>query len=398
MNAPLIPALILLASAGALPGPRLDTSPLASGYFETVSRDEYILGPGDVLTVVVEGGCNDFMLMSGLLPSAVCPVSGDGRIQMPGVGQVAVDGLSIQEAQQALETLARRYYPGLRLGLTLKEPRLLSVWISGMVESPGSYSLYSISRVSDLVKAAGGIAPFGSRIGEMHLEDGSVFEVDLSFAGSGRPRFDPYLVNGASVVIRPVSRPVFVLRPGEVLLSSEGNLLENARNHVEAWDFVPGETVTGFLQRTGGPDGRVDIPGTSLVSRGVETPVWDPEGGFADRILSPGDTLRLAVLGNHVHVAGAVNTPGVVLYQGGMTVRECIDMAGGPAPRGRTGQTVLTRDGRVIARGREALNRSALPGDVIEVPYSVESRYETTILILASLVTMTATIINLTRD
>jgi hypothetical protein len=41
---------------------------------------------------------------------------------------------------------------------------------------------------------------------------------------------------------------------------------------------------------------------------------------------------------------------------------------------------------------------NARPGDVIEVPYSVESRYQTSIVILASLVTMTATIINLTRN
>jgi protein involved in polysaccharide export with SLBB domain len=183
-----------------------------------------------------------------------------------------------------------------------------------------------------------------------------------------------------------------------VLLASDGTLIEGSRNHVEAWDVLEGETIPGFLQRMGGPDGRVDLTGTALISAGLQTPVWTSEEGFIRQAVLPGDTLRLAVLGNHVYVAGAVHNPGSVLYQSGMTVQQCIDMAGGAQNAGRTGRTLLSRNGAVLARGGSALAMNARPGDVIEVPYSVESRYQTSIVILASLVTMTATIINLTRN
>lgn len=376
----------------------VETAAPSVGYSETLSRDEYILGPGDVLTAVVEGGCNDVMLLSGLLPAAVCPVSGDGLLQVPGVGQIAVDGMSIQEAQQQLLALVRRYYPGLNIGLSLSEPRMLNVWVSGMVEKPGRYSLLAIQRVSDLVLAAGGVMPYGSRRGVMNLPDGAVQGVDLSFGPDGQPASDPYLVNGASVVIPLVDAPIFLARPGEVLLSTDGTILPSARHQIEAWDSIEGETVAGFLRRTGGPEGRIDLARSVLVSGGSEYPIWSSSQGIIQNPVLPGDTIRMAVLGNQVYVAGAVNDPGAVLYQSGMTIRDCIDMAGGTVTSGRMGRATLSRMGEEFARGSEALSLEARPGDVIEVPYSLESRYQTTIVILASLVTMTATIINLTRD
>lgn len=387
--------LALQVPQGTMP---VETSPPSVGYSETLSRDGYILGPGDVLTAVVEGGCNDVMLLSGLLPSAVCPVSGDGIIQVPGVGQIPVDGMSIREAQEQLQSLVRRYYPGTTIGLSLSEPRMLNVRISGMVDKPGAYSLLAIQRVSDLVLAAGGITPYGSRTAIMNMPDGGSLSVDLSFNTEGQPVSDPYLVNGASVVIPLAERPVFLARPGEVLLSTDGTVLEDARHQVEAWDSIEGETVQDFLVRTGGPEGRIDLARSVLVSGGADFPIWSSSHGIIQREVLPGDTLRMAILGNQVYVAGAVNHPGEVLYQSGMTVRDCIDMAGGAVASGRTGRTLLSRMGREQARGSEALALEARPGDVIEVPYSIESRYQTTIVILASIVTMTATIINLTRD
>ncbi len=395
----LFPALplILTLQLPAMTSP-LETSTPSVGYSETLSRDAYILGPGDVLTVVVEGGCNDVMLLSGLLPTAVCSVSGDGLLQVSGVGQISVDGMSMQEAQQQLQALVRRYYPGLNIGLSLSEPRMLNVWVSGMVDKPGGYSLLAIQRVSDLVLVAGGVTPYGSRVGVMNHPDGSSQGVDLSFGPDGQPVCDPYLVNGASVVIPLVDTPVFLARPGEVLLSTDGTVLPNARHQVEAWDSVAGETVVEFLGRTGGPEGRIDMARSVLVSGGQEYPIWSSSQGIIQAPVLPGDTLRMAILGNQVFVAGAVNDPGAVLYQSGMTVRDCIDMAGGAVVTSRIGSTVLSRMGEEHARGSEALSLEARPGDVIEVPHSFESRYQTTIVILASLVTMTATIINLTRD
>ncbi|MCD4706334.1 MAG: polysaccharide biosynthesis/export family protein [Candidatus Sabulitectum sp.] len=361
--------------------------------FEPVDRNEYILGAGDVLQVVVEGGTSEAMIFSGLSSISPCQVSGDGAIQISGIGQLDVTGMTISQAENALQRLTRLYYNRVTVGLTLLQPRTVKVWITGMVARPGQYTLYAINRVSDLVTAAGGMSSYSSRIGWMVTASGDSIFVDLHFnPATGRPASDPFVDGGAGVVFELVRSPVYVIRPGIRNYNDAYAVPE-----VETWEAFSGETIEELMYRIGGITGDVDLARSTLITPRGPSPVWVPNQGFTDQLVQAGDTLRLVVHGNDIYVAGAVHQRGIISYAPGASVRVYVERAGGKVYNANMGGTTVTRDGVQIASGEEALDTEVLPGDVIEVPYNWVARHAQEIGIFATVVGVTSVIINLSR-
>ncbi len=389
--------ILILAVLMAQIAPSVSTESQSAAWdfsiFEPVDRNTYVVGAGDVLQMVVEGGTSEVMLVSGLSPMSLCKVSGDGIIQLSGIGQLDVAGFTIREAENALQRLVSRFYPGTSIGLGLIQPRTVKIWINGMVERPGQYSLYSINRVSDLVSQAGGLSAYASRNGWMVTSSGDSVQVNLHFDGlTGQPVSDPFVDGGAVVHFSLVNDPVYVLRPGVRNYNDAYPVPE-----VETWEFMPGETIEDLMYRIGGISGNIDLARSFLVSPTGSVPVWSRGEGFSDQMVTSGDTLRLVVQGNDIYVAGAVHQRGIIAYTPGTPVRVYVERAGGVVYNGSLGGTTLTRDGSRIATGDEALDTEVLPGDVIEVPYGWVARHSQEIGILATVVGITSTIIYLTR-
>lgn len=361
--------------------------------FEPVNRNEYILGAGDVLQMVVEGGTSEVMLISGLPALSACQVSGDCVIQLPGIGQLNVENLTIAEAERELQRLVALYYPGTSVGLGLLQPRTLKVWINGMVERPGQYTLFSINRVSDLVSEAGGFSSYSSRSGWMVDSQGDSTLVNLQFdRTTGGPFADPFVEGGSVVNFSLVTDPVYVIRPGIRNYTDSYSVPE-----METWDYIPGESVEDLIYRIGGITGNVDLARSTLRSDSISSPIWNRGTGFSNSPVAAGDTLRLVVQGNDVYVAGAVHQRGIIAYIPGAPASTYIDRAGGLLYNSSVKGTTITRDGSLIASGDQALETEVLPGDVIEVPYGWIAKNAQTIGILATLVGVTSTIIYLTR-
>ncbi|OPX29988.1 MAG: hypothetical protein B1H09_05610 [Gemmatimonadaceae bacterium 4484_173] len=388
--------LILFSVPGELPedvssAPEVQASQFS--IFESVDRDEYILGAGDVLQVVVEGGISEVMMVSGLGSITTSQVSGDGKIQVSGVGQLSVTGLTINQAEQALRALTRRYYSHVEVGLSLLQPRTVRVWITGMVAHPGRYTLYAINRISDLVSAAGGMSSYSSRTGWMITDEGDSVYVDLHFDPlTGKPVCDPFVDGGAGVVFELLISPVYVVRPGIRNYNDAYAVPE-----VETWDAVPGETVEDLMYRIGGISGNIDLARSVLITSRGTSPVWVKNQGFSLTPVEAGDTLRLVVEGNDIYVAGAVHQRGIISYTPGATARVYVERAGGKVYNANIGGTTVTRNGVVLASGDEALETEVLPGDVIEVPYNWVAQHAQEIGILATVVGITSVIINLSR-
>jgi len=388
--------LILFSVPGELPedvssAPEAQASQFS--IFESVDRDEYILGAGDVLQVVVEGGISEVMMVSGLGSITTSQVSGDGKIQVSGIGQLSVTGLTINQAEQALRALTRRYYSHVEVGLSLLQPRTVRVWITGMVAHPGRYTLYAINRVSDLVSAAGGMSSYSSRTGWMITDEGDSVYVDLHFDPlTGKPVCDPFVDGGAGVVFELLISPVYVVRPGIRNYNDAYAVPE-----VETWDAVPGETVEDLMYRIGGISGNIDLARSVLITSRGTSPVWVKNQGFSLTPVEAGDTLRLVVEGNDIYVAGAVHQRGIISYTPGATARVYVERAGGKVYNANIGGTTVTRNGVVLASGDEALETEVLPGDVIEVPYNWVAQHAQEIGILATVVGITSVIINLSR-
>ena len=116
----------------------------------TLQEDAYIIGPGDQLALKLF----DAEELSGDLE-----VLNDGSVQLPLVGSVRLNGLTVQEATLWVKKLMSTELLRPDLQLRVVKPRPIRVALVGQVERPGIYT-HKISEtptVVDAIQKAGGI-------------------------------------------------------------------------------------------------------------------------------------------------------------------------------------------------------------------------------------------------
>ncbi len=358
---------------------------------EPADRDSYILGPGDMLDVLIEGGSTPSSLASGLYPQSVCSVTSDGMLGVSGIGMVYVSGLSIAEAEIELRALARRYYAGGSVRISLHTPRLVRVTASGAVVSPGTYSLYALQTVSDLMAACGGPTALCSRSGTV-ISDGDPLDFDLVIRpGMPGPPSDPLLTDGSVVLFDICTDPAFVTR--EPVQATIESIPTPA---IQAWQMDGPMPLADFLDMVGGSGGDFNLAGSVLSSGGTHSRVWTGEG-LADMPVGPGDTLFLARQRLLVTVSGAVTNPTQVDWQAGLTCGGYISRAGGMIPGASTGGISVLGPAGEVARGADALAYVPTPGDLITVPYTWASRNADFLAVVSTLISSVALVYSLTR-
>ena len=117
----------------------------------------YILGPGDELQIGVFGV---------QIFNATLPVSVEGKIDIPNVGQIAVIGMTIEAATQKIKSAISNIYVTLKsgqsqLGISLSKVRTIKITVIGG-KQPGNYSVSSLSTVYNALYVAGGPGTNGS--------------------------------------------------------------------------------------------------------------------------------------------------------------------------------------------------------------------------------------------
>jgi len=132
------------------PAPRaLGTAALDS----PVSRDEYVVGPGDVLALSIWGEVN---------VTAPLTVTSEGTLILPVGGAVDVSRLTIANAEARVRRFLSDYYRDVDLTLSLVTPRQVIIHVTGAVSAPGEYSVSAATRVSGAIALAGGLVGEGS--------------------------------------------------------------------------------------------------------------------------------------------------------------------------------------------------------------------------------------------
>lgn len=364
---------------GSVPSPLSSQNLLSPGssVLELADRSTYLLGPGDIVSVVVEGGSSQVLLGAGVSPWTQCAVGGDGYLSVSGIGAVSVNGITIDEAQHTLQRKAAGYYPSIRVTLSLAKPRMLRVSVGGMVDQPGTYQLTALSRVSDAVMMAGGVSTYGSRRGTMYSDYGDTLYVDLNIRpGSVSYVSDPFLTNNADIIISVCVNPVYLL---------------SAANALETRELQPRENFESLLARMGGISGNISLHDCRIVRGETLIPVWNQEEGFTDTELVPGDTVILVSLRDSITVGGAVGIPGSVAYNPESTVLDYIITAGGPVSTAGS-DIIVQRNGREIELDENAEDARLLPGDIVNVNYSWFSRNGAMISLITSAISIGLTI------
>ncbi|MGI2259741.1 SLBB domain-containing protein [Shewanella sp. GXUN23E] len=114
---------------------------------------DYMIGPGDNIKVQLFGKENkDFTLV----------VNRDGSINFPDLGPISVAGLTFSELRESLGKQIKNQMIGVDANITMGELRSIRIFVAGDAFQPGSYTVSSLSTVTQALFVAGGINDIGS--------------------------------------------------------------------------------------------------------------------------------------------------------------------------------------------------------------------------------------------
>ncbi len=184
---------------------------------------EYVVGPGDGLTISMWGGVSQRMLRV---------VDREGRVTLPEVGPLLVSGHSLGEVQRTVQQLLRTQYRDISADVSLSRLRTVRVYVVGEVAQPGAYDISSLSTPLNALYAAGGITPRGSMRGLKHFRGKQLVEqVDAySLLLHGVQGDLAHLENGDTLLVPPVGPQVtidgMVRRPAIYELTDESSLAD----------------------------------------------------------------------------------------------------------------------------------------------------------------------------
>ena len=97
---------------------------------------DYVLGPGDGLSIELWGGVSQHLQRV---------VDREGRVALPEAGAVQVTGRSLGEVQQLVQSVLRGEFRDVHADVSLARLRTVRVYVVGDVLRPGAYDVSSLS-------------------------------------------------------------------------------------------------------------------------------------------------------------------------------------------------------------------------------------------------------------
>jgi len=182
---------------------------------------DYVLGVGDSLAVNMWGGRSDRLTVL---------VDRQGQIALPEAGTITIDGLTIAQAQSAIQKALSTQFQGEHVEISLGRLRTVRVYVVGDVQRPGAYDVSSLSTPLSALYAAGGPTSRGSlRILRQYRGKQLVREIDLyDFLLRGVRSNVDRLLPGDTILVPPVGSQVsvegMVHRPAIYELNGEQGL------------------------------------------------------------------------------------------------------------------------------------------------------------------------------
>jgi polysaccharide export outer membrane protein len=200
---------------------------------------DYVLGPGDDLTINVWGAIDSTMIRT---------VDRNGRIVLPKVGDLRIWGLTFSQADRLIRDELARYFRGFSTSVTMGRLRTVSVHVVGEVCQPGVYTLSSLATVTNALYSAGGPTKLGS-LREVRLlrSNIQVARIDLyDFLQRGDRARDYRLESGDTIFVPTVGDVVAVA--GEVKRPAIYEVQTGARL-ADVVTLAGGVTPTSYLKR-----------------------------------------------------------------------------------------------------------------------------------------------------
>lgn len=297
----------------------------------------YVVGPGDELVLALTGDVEFTYRL---------PVNREGAVLIPQIGQVWVNGLTLEDLRKQMYTHLGKAYSGIADGprataffdISLGRLRTSQVFVTGEVAHPGSYLVSPVASVLNALYLAGGPTAHGS-FRDVRLVGGE--------ADARRIDLYDYLLRGDNLAdIR--------LEPGDVIfvpvhgdhVSIQGEIVREA-----IYELKPDETLYHLVEHAGGVTtpahlrrARITriLPPAERRVPGVDRVVIDADLGdiLADPPaaprLEPGDDVRVfavrSEVRNVVTLSGSVWQEGSFAFADSLRAWDLIDMGEGLTP------------------------------------------------------------------
>ena len=299
-----------------------DTFLLGTGNANLLPMDlpagpDYVLGPGDSLIVNMWGG------QSSKLNTTI---DRQGQIDLPEVGTIMINGMTIAQAQSAIQLALGKQFQNEHVEISLGRLHTVRVYVVGDVQRPGAYDVSSLSTPLSALYAAGGPTSRGSlRILRQYRGDQLVREIDLYDLLLKGVRSDvERLMPGDTLLIPPVGPEVsvegVVHRPAIYELNGEKTL-----NQV--LEMAGGALRTASLKQINVARIVANQSRTMLTLQLPDNPT-EAAQKLADFPVQGGDDVVISQILPYnqaaVYLEGHVFRPGVYPYKEGMTINDLL--------------------------------------------------------------------------
>ncbi len=133
---------------------------------------EYVLGPGDSVTITVLGD-GDLSRTATIRP--------DGRITLPLVGDVVAAGLTPTQLAEKLTDALKAYLKNPQVSVSVNSFQRAVVYLVGQVSHPGSFEIQKGMTIFEVMAATGGVTPRAAmrRASVIRRGTGQTINVDL---------------------------------------------------------------------------------------------------------------------------------------------------------------------------------------------------------------------------
>ena len=345
------------------------------------NQRDYLLGAEDVIDIIVWG--HDDL-------KRVLPVSLEGTITFPLIGEVRAAGKSTQELEREMAAmLGDGYLVKPQITISVKEYNSQKVFVMGEVNKPGIYPVTKENNLVYLLSQAGGptkeageevliIRPNNDHSKSMTLEEAEarkvpILTLNLKDALAGDPKQNVPVRDGDSII---VSKMPFFFVLGEVKNPGKYNLERGTT-------VLTGISMGGGLQGAGEevliirPNNPYSRSMTLEEAEAKKVPIitlnltevltGDPKHNVYIR---GGDSIIVSKI-PFFFVMGEVKNPGKYNLERGTTVLTGISMGGGLTAKAAPGRTKIVREkgGKKIEM-KVTMETLVQPGDTIIVPES----------------------------
>jgi len=192
---------------------------------------DYVIGPGDGLTVQIWGNAPARRLS--------LTVDRSGRVGLPEVGTVMVAGRSLGDVTRDVQNALRTQYRDVQADVSLARLRAVRVYVVGEVRYPGGYEVSALSSPLNAVYSAGGPLAQGSLRHIRHMRGKQVIA-----------DYDAY-----DLILHGVNADVKSLQPGDSLVVGEAGpqiWVEGMVRRPAIYELRGEQTLDQVLELAGG--------------------------------------------------------------------------------------------------------------------------------------------------